>query len=75
LSRPRGTRITRARVYLNGKRLRTYRGHSLKRVSVPAPGPGRHQIKIVERTSRGRTITLRLNYRGCKLVKPKSARR
>jgi dienelactone hydrolase len=75
LSRPRGTRIVRARVYLNGKRIRTYRGNSLKRVTVPAPGPGRHQLKIVERTSRGRTITLRLNYSGCKLVKPKPARR
>jgi dienelactone hydrolase len=68
-------RIVRATVYVNGKRVRVYRGWSLKRVVIPVAGGGRQTVRIVLRSSRGRTYTSVRIYKGCKRTKPRRVNR
>jgi dienelactone hydrolase len=68
------TRIVRADVYVNGKRVATQRGRSLKRVVIPPAGGGRHVVKIVLRGSDGRRYTSVRTYNGCKKTKPRRVR-
>jgi dienelactone hydrolase len=69
--RQRGLRVVRAAVYINGRRVNLQRGRNLRRVTIPAPGPGHHRVKIVLRTSRGRTITSVRTYDGCRKSHPR----
>jgi dienelactone hydrolase len=64
-------RIVRAAVYVNGKLVKVYRGRSLKQVAIPAAGGGRYTVRIVLRSSRGRTYASVRTYKGCKKTKPR----
>jgi hypothetical protein len=69
--RQRGLRVVRATVSINGRRVSVQRGKRLRSVSIPAPGPGKHRVKIVLRTSRGRSITSVRTYDGCTKTHPR----
>jgi dienelactone hydrolase len=69
--RRKSERIVRAAIYINGHRVQVSKGRSLKRIEIPAPGPGRHRVKIVLRTASGRTYTSVRTYRGCKKTRPR----
>jgi dienelactone hydrolase len=71
----RKTRIVRADVYINGKRVQTTKGKSLKKVVIPPAGNARHTVKIVLRTSRGKRLTSVRTYNGCKKTKPRRVKR
>jgi dienelactone hydrolase len=63
-------RIVRATVYINGKRVRVYRGHSLKRVAIPEAGGGKQVVKIVLVSARGKRYASVRTYKGCKKTRP-----
>jgi dienelactone hydrolase len=67
-------RIVRATVFINGKRVKVYRGRSLRRVTIPPAGSGRHEVKIVLVSSRGRKYTSVRTYTGCKKSRPRRVR-
>jgi dienelactone hydrolase len=69
--RQRGVRVVKATVLINGKRVSVQRGKRLRSVRIPAPGPGRHRVKIVLRTSRGRSLTSVRTYNGCRKSRPR----
>jgi dienelactone hydrolase len=68
-------RVTRAAIYINGKRVKVYRAHRLKRITIPAAGTGRHKVKIVLRFNRGRSHVSVRTYRGCTKTHPKRVKR
>lgn len=68
-------RIVRALVYINGKKVKTYKGKSLKKVVIPPAGNGRHTVKIVLVTSKGKRLTSVRTYNGCKKSKPRRVKR
>jgi dienelactone hydrolase len=63
-------RIVRATIYVNGKRVRVLKAHSLKRVPIPDAGSGRHVVRIVLLTAGGRKYASERTYKGCKKTKP-----
>jgi dienelactone hydrolase len=67
LRRPRGDRITRVTVALNGRRVRNLRGRSLRRTRVDLRGLPRTRVRVtvVVRTAKGRRIVTRRTYRTC----------
>ncbi|MEA2449677.1 MAG: type transport system ATP-binding protein, partial [Thermoleophilaceae bacterium] len=63
-------RIVRVKVFVNGKHVKTVRGHRVKRVHIKRLPKGLFRVRIVALASNGqRTISLR-TYRGCKKGKP-----
>jgi hypothetical protein len=67
-------RIVRATIFVNGKRVRVIKGHRIKRVPIPDAGSGRHVVKIVLLSARGRKYTSVRTYRGCTKTKPHRVR-
>lgn len=67
-------RIVRATIFINGKRVRVIRGHRLKRVPIPNAGTGKHVVKIVLRSAKGKKYTSVRTYKGCKKTKPRRVR-
>jgi hypothetical protein len=67
-------RIVRAIVYINGKRVRTYRGHRLKHVKIPEAGGGKQRVKIVLVSAKGKRYTSVRTYKGCKKTRPHRVR-
>jgi dienelactone hydrolase len=63
-------RIVRAAIYINGKRVRVYRGRSLEKLVIPPAGSGRQVVKVVLVSSRGRSWARTRTYRGCGKSKP-----
>jgi sulfoquinovosidase len=65
--RRRGERIASARVYVNGRRARTrkVRGRFRARVDLRGLPRGRFTVRIVVRTTRGRTYVAKRRYRTC----------
>jgi dienelactone hydrolase len=63
-------RIVRAIVYINGKRVRTYRGHRLKSVKIPEAGGGKQRVKIVLVSAKGKRYASVRTYKGCKKSRP-----
>jgi dienelactone hydrolase len=63
-------RIVRAIVYINGKRVRTYRGHRIKRVRIPEAGSGKQRVKIVLVSAKGKRYASVRTYKGCKKTRP-----
>jgi hypothetical protein len=62
----RGRRLTRATVYVNGRRVRVLAGRRLLApVELRGLPAGRLVVRIVGRTRRGRTIVARRSYRAC----------
>jgi outer membrane protein assembly factor BamB/plastocyanin len=69
-----GDRLVSARVYVNGKRVRTLRGRRLRaRVDLRGLPKGRAVVTVVGRTRKGRTLRERRVYRTC--VPRRTARR
>jgi dienelactone hydrolase len=64
-------RIVRAIVYINGKRVKVYRGRSIKRVRIPEAGGGKQVVKIVLVSSKGRRYASVRTYKGCKKTRPR----
>jgi ABC-2 type transport system ATP-binding protein len=63
-------RIVRVKVFVNGKRVKTVRGHRVKHVSIKRLPKGLFRVRIVALASNGqRTISVR-TYRGCEKGKP-----
>jgi hypothetical protein len=73
---PRGReRVRSVRVFVDGKRVRSLKGRKLARikrgsryrvpVTLKGRKAGRYRVRIIARTSRGRTIKLRRAYRTC----------
>jgi dienelactone hydrolase len=68
------TRIVRAVIYVDGKRVKTVRRHSIKSVTIPAFSKAKHRVKIVLHSSRGRNYTSVRTYKRCKKSKPRRVR-
>jgi putative CocE/NonD family hydrolase len=67
---PRGARIVRVTVYVNGHRVKQVRGRRITHVAIGRLPRGVFKVKIVAVTSRGsRTVSVR-TYRGCKKGRP-----
>jgi len=77
LRKPRSGRITSARVYVDGRRVKVVRGRRLRtRIDLRGLPKGRYTVRVVVRTSTGRTITRTRRYRTCvpgRAVRPRSA--
>ena len=59
-------RVVRARVYVNGKRVKVVRGRRLRaRVDLRGLPKGTVRVRIVQRTSRGRTVRSTRTYHTC----------
>lgn len=66
LRHPKGDRLSRATVYVNGKRVRTLRGRRLRaRVNLKGLPQGRFTIKVQAVTHKGRHVTDVRVYRTC----------
>ena len=67
-------RIVRAIVYINGKRVKTYRGRRIKRVRIPGAGGGKQRVKIVLVSAKGKRYASVRTYKGCKKTRPHRVR-
>jgi hypothetical protein len=65
-------RVTRARVYVNGKRVASLHGRRITRITMKRLPQGLFQLKIVAVTSDGQKITSVRTYRGCKKSRPRT---
>ena len=67
LRAPKGQRLARATVYVNGKRVQTIRGRKRLRAPVDLRGlpKGKFKVRIVAVTSQGRRIVSTRTYRTC----------
>jgi hypothetical protein len=75
LRAPRGQRLRSARVYVNGRRVRVVRGRRLRAdVDLRGLPGGVVHVRIVARTSSGKTITSTRRYRTCTPGRRGSAR-
>jgi putative CocE/NonD family hydrolase len=70
LHQPRGARIVRVTVYVNGRRVKRVRGHRITRVTLRRLPRGVFKVKIVAVTSRGSRIVSVRTYRGCHKGRP-----
>jgi hypothetical protein len=66
LRQPRRGRLVSARIYVNGRRVRTVRGRRLRApIQLVRLPRGRVGVMIVARTSTGRTVVHTRGYRTC----------
>ena len=66
LREPKRGRLAVARVYVNGKRVKTVRGRRLRaRIDLRGLPKGRYTVKVVARTTTGRRTTEKRRYRTC----------
>ncbi|HEX8083200.1 MAG TPA: hypothetical protein VF529_02855 [Solirubrobacteraceae bacterium] len=66
LHRPKRGRIKTARVYVNGKRVKTMRGRRVRaRVDLRGLPAGRFTVRIVVTTTRGKRIVEKRRYKTC----------
>ncbi|HEY0633332.1 MAG TPA: CocE/NonD family hydrolase, partial [Thermoleophilaceae bacterium] len=70
IHQPKHGRVTKVVAYVNGKRVKTVKGHRITKFQLARLPIGIFRVKIVAFTSRNtRTISVR-TYRGCKKGKP-----
>ena len=62
----RGGRVVHAVVFVNGRRLLTARGRSLKRVAFTRPRGTRVVVRIITTNNHGGKVVTVRTYRGCK---------
>ncbi len=66
LKRFHGRAITRAKVYVDGRLVRTVRGRSLRSVTISGlPGSARHTIRVYPSTRKGRAKRIVKHVYGC----------
>jgi hypothetical protein len=70
LHRVPGTRITRAEVFVNGRRTLVRTGRDLRRLSVALPATGRLDVRIVATHTSGARVISTRTYDGCTKTKP-----
>jgi limonene-1,2-epoxide hydrolase len=70
LHQPRGGRIVRANVYVNGRRVARLRGRRITRIVLRRLPVGVFHVKIVAVTSRGQRVVSVRTYRGCLKSRP-----
>jgi hypothetical protein len=72
IHQPKHGRVTKVVAYVNGKRVKTVKGHRVTKFSIDRLPKGVFHVKIVAFTTRNtRTISVR-TYRGCKKGKPRT---
>jgi hypothetical protein len=70
IPQPRGGRIVRVTVYVNGRRVKRLHGHRITHLTLRRLPLGVFKLKIVAVSSRGsRTVSVR-TYRGCRKGRP-----
>ncbi len=67
-------RVVRVRVYVNGKRKLSRRGHDIRRVTLKRLPKGTFKVRIVATQSSGSKLISTRTYRGCKKSRPKTHR-
>jgi predicted acyl esterase len=67
---PRGGRIVRLTVYVNGRRVKRLHGHRVTHVTLRRLPLGVFKVKIVAVSSRGSRTVSRRTYRGCRKGRP-----
>ncbi|HEX8051643.1 MAG TPA: MBL fold metallo-hydrolase [Thermoleophilaceae bacterium] len=70
LHRVPGTRITRAELFVNGRRTLVRTGRDLRRVSAPLPATGRLKVRIVATHTSGARVVSTRTYDGCTKTRP-----
>jgi len=66
LGQPTTGALERVRIYVDGRRVRDLRGRRIRAaITVRTPGRGRYTVRVVVRTTTGKTITTRRSYRAC----------
>jgi hypothetical protein len=66
LREPKRGRLVEARVYVNGKRVRTVRGRRLRaRINLRGLPRGSYRVRVVAITSTGKRVTRTRRYRTC----------
>jgi uncharacterized membrane protein len=63
-------REVRAVVYVNGRRVRTLRGHAIAAVRVTRPTTAHFSVRVVATLSDGEIVARRVSYDGCSAAKP-----
>jgi hypothetical protein len=58
-------RVTRVRVYLDGRRVKTARGRRVTRVTIAAPGRANFTVRIVAFTVKHKRVTSVRRYHLC----------
>jgi beta-glucosidase len=67
-------RVVRVRVYVNGRRKLSRRGHSIRRVTLKRLPRGTFRVRIVATQSSGSKLISTRTYRGCGKSRPKTHR-
>jgi hypothetical protein len=70
LHQPKGGRVTRVTVYVNGKRVLRRHGHRISRIKLTRLPRGLFRVKIVAVNSKHETVTSVRTYRGCRKSRP-----
>ena len=70
LHRVPGTRITRAEVFVNGKRALVRKGRDLRRLGVSLPATGKLVVRIVATHTSGARVISKRTYDGCAKSRP-----
>ena len=65
-------RIVKVSVFVNGKRLRTRRGHDIGRIRISRLPKGKFVVRIVAVHADGTRVITTRTYRGCKKTKPRT---
>jgi len=70
IHQPKGGRVTRVTVFVNGKRVLRVRGQRITRVRIPRLPLGVFRVKVVAVNTKHRTTVSIRTYRGCKKGQP-----
>jgi pimeloyl-ACP methyl ester carboxylesterase len=71
IPQPRGGRIVKVSAFVDGRRVKTVRGHRVTRLKLKRPrGKKNFSVRIVKVSDRGRRSVSVRHYRGCKKTRP-----
>jgi hypothetical protein len=71
IPQPRGGRIVKVSAFVDGRRVKTVRGHRVTRIKLKRPaGKKNFTVRIVKVSDRGRRSVSIRHYRGCKKTRP-----
>ncbi|HEY0632400.1 MAG TPA: CocE/NonD family hydrolase C-terminal non-catalytic domain-containing protein, partial [Thermoleophilaceae bacterium] len=66
----RGDRVTRIRVYVNGRLILSRRGHNITKLTLTKLPLGKFTVKILTNTAQGHSTKSVRTYKGCKKSRP-----